>query len=449
MKRMKLLCRMLAILLCLTACLGACACASDSAVRAEAYKDLRDYINQSVGVGRGLTLLTDDSTDKQVFFYLKATKAVETEAGETVAETGDEPMHLAMLGLTGDGKVNYRVDIVLDPQTPNAMVWKWQYADRVLGQVRLIVETTLDPATFTGNDPMPFDNMEIVPPTETEAATEAATDPAEETTAVMLPGENETAPSVEGIIAGNEDADYARMDATKMTTFALRVMDEYCYYTIGHDLEDFGFTALAPEYRFDPNATTGTAAADLGDLLDPIAMTLSTGRLLPLSAVESDTSNDTSADTTVAPESTTVTDPVTETEPETQTETETEEDLGSAFSVARWSYAGRMTLLGMGMVFAVLGFLWAVLSVFKRIFYGKTPKEPRASKKAPEPTPAPVPTPAPAPVSPAADDPAIIVAITAAIAAMIESDPDLSAEFIDGFRVVSFKKKSGKTSWNQ
>ena len=30
----------------------------------------------------------------------------------------------------------------------------------------------------------------------------------------------------------------------------------------------------------------------------------------------------------------------------------------------------------------------------------------------------------------------------------IDSDPALSSQFAGGFRVVSFKKKNGKTSWN-
>ena len=43
---------------------------------------------------------------------------------------------------------------------------------------------------------------------------------------------------------------------------------------------------------------------------------------------------------------------------------------------------------------------------------------------------------------------AALDAITAAVAAYIDSDPALSSRFAGGFRVVSFKKKNGKTSWN-
>ncbi len=123
---------------------------------------------------------------------------------------------------------------------------------------------------------------------------------------------------------------------------------------------------------------------------------------------------------------------------------ETIEDLGPAFSGARVSYALRMTLLGMGMVFAVLALLWLILAIFKAALSGKSDK-PRKSPEAEKPAVTVVES-APTVV---ADDGATIAAITAAIAAMIESDPDLSAQFVGGFRVVSFKKKSGKTAWNR
>ena len=122
---------------------------------------------------------------------------------------------------------------------------------------------------------------------------------------------------------------------------------------------------------------------------------------------------------------------------------ETEEDLGSILSPARISYAIRMTVLGMGMVFSVLALLWLVLVIFKNALAEKPAKAKAEEASEPAPAPAPAVTPAPA-----GDDPAIIAAITAAIAATIDSDPALSQQFAGGFRVVSFKKKSGKTSWN-
>ncbi len=119
---------------------------------------------------------------------------------------------------------------------------------------------------------------------------------------------------------------------------------------------------------------------------------------------------------------------------------EAEEDLGGAFSPARLSMAGLMIVQGMGMVFLVLAILWIVLMIFKKVFY----KEPKTTtKKVEEPAPA-----APVAAAPANDD-ALVAAITAAVAAYIDSDPALSSQFAGGFRVVSFKKKNGKTSWNR
>ena len=118
---------------------------------------------------------------------------------------------------------------------------------------------------------------------------------------------------------------------------------------------------------------------------------------------------------------------------------EAEEDLGGAFSPARLSKAGLMIIQGMGMVFLVLAILWMVLLIFKKVFY----KDPNKQEKKEE-----APAEAPAPVAAPADDGALVAAITAAVAAYIDSDPALSSQFAGGFRVVSFKKKNGKTSWN-
>ncbi len=128
-----------------------------------------------------------------------------------------------------------------------------------------------------------------------------------------------------------------------------------------------------------------------------------------------------------------------------ETAPESEEDLGPAFSPARISYSLRMTLLGMGMVFAVLALLWLLLAIFAAIF-GEKHKNKKKDAAEPVPvTPDPVLTPTPASTDP---DPATVAAITAAVAAAIESDPALSEQFAGGFRVVSFRKKNGKSSWN-
>ena len=119
-------------------------------------------------------------------------------------------------------------------------------------------------------------------------------------------------------------------------------------------------------------------------------------------------------------------------------EAENEEDLGGAFSPARLSKAGLMILQGMGMVFLVLAILWLVLLIFKKVFYkgpAKEAKKPEPAKAEPS-APASV---ASAPAAPVTDDGALIAAITAAIAATIESDPALASQFAGGFRVVSFK----------
>ncbi len=131
--------------------------------------------------------------------------------------------------------------------------------------------------------------------------------------------------------------------------------------------------------------------------------------------------------------------------PKDAVEEEDDEDLGGAFSGDRLALAGLMIVMGMGMVFLVLAILWAVLAIFKKILYKDEIKAEKPKKTAPPVEAAPV-----APASPVAptDDAQLIAVITAAVAAAIESDEDLSAEFIGGFRVVSFQKKSGKTSWN-
>ncbi len=88
-------------------------------------------------------------------------------------------------------------------------------------------------------------------------------------------------------------------------------------------------------------------------------------------------------------------------------------------------------LLGMGVVFAVLIILWAVLSVFKLVFYKGEKATPAAPvQKAPvqaEPTL----------VQPHCDDAELVAAITAAIALVMDK-PQTS------FRVVSFKRTASK-----
>lgn len=104
-----------------------------------------------------------------------------------------------------------------------------------------------------------------------------------------------------------------------------------------------------------------------------------------------------------------------------------------------------LTVLALGMVtvFAVLAILWALLALFKVIFYHeKKPAEAKAPKTAPAPAPAPAPAATP---EPEIDNGALIAAITAAIAAYTADD----ASFAGGFRVVSFRRSANASPWNK
>ena len=116
------------------------------------------------------------------------------------------------------------------------------------------------------------------------------------------------------------------------------------------------------------------------------------------------------------------------------------QDMGGAFSAERLSLAGQMTLIGMGMIFAVLGLLWAVLAVFKLVF-----ARPKKEKK----TEASVVAPAvveEAVVEDVANDDELVAVITAAVAAyMAQEEPEIAS---NGFRVVSFRRTNGGKARN-
>lgn len=95
--------------------------------------------------------------------------------------------------------------------------------------------------------------------------------------------------------------------------------------------------------------------------------------------------------------------------------------------------------LGMVTVFVVLAILWAILALFKVIFYREN--KPEAAKAAP----APVAEEIFEPEESAEDDGALVAAITAAIAAYTAND----TSFASGFRVVSFKRSEHTSSWNR
>ena len=123
----------------------------------------------------------------------------------------------------------------------------------------------------------------------------------------------------------------------------------------------------------------------------------------------------------------------------------TVENLGGAFSPERLELAGQMTLLGMVMIFAVLGLLWCVLAIFQRIMTRDTAKPVEAPKAAP----APAPVAEAAPVAAVSNDDEVIAAvIAAAVAAYMADEGNTEAAYNGGFRVVSFRRVQGGKAWN-
>ena len=122
------------------------------------------------------------------------------------------------------------------------------------------------------------------------------------------------------------------------------------------------------------------------------------------------------------------------------------------FSGEAWLYALQMTLIGMGMIFAVLGILWGALAIFKLIFARnegekkvKATLESKAEKES-KPVTVEAPTAAPTPVATSASDAELIAVLTAAIAAY-EAEQGRCVSVGD-FRVVSYRRANGGRSWN-
>lgn len=120
------------------------------------------------------------------------------------------------------------------------------------------------------------------------------------------------------------------------------------------------------------------------------------------------------------------------------------------FSAEAFSYVGQMLLLGMGAVFAVLGILWCVLSVFKLVFSEK----PTVKKKMVKDNESEIHVSVPASehtaptyvIEPDDGTDQLVAVITAAIAAYrAAEEPELAGS---AFRVVSFKRVGGGRSWN-
>lgn len=112
------------------------------------------------------------------------------------------------------------------------------------------------------------------------------------------------------------------------------------------------------------------------------------------------------------------------------------------FSSEALAKAAEVTLLGMGMVFAVLSILWFALAIFKKIFAkdsdkGEAAKEPKVVEVSPAPV-----------IEKVADDGELIAVLTAAIAAYRSTEEGLTGESVNGFRVVSFKRATKGRAWN-
>jgi hypothetical protein len=122
----------------------------------------------------------------------------------------------------------------------------------------------------------------------------------------------------------------------------------------------------------------------------------------------------------------------------------------------RFEYAMQGTVTGMLMVFAVLGLLFGIVTL-SRVFLYDIPNKKKARLTPMKTENKVTDTPKKVPENviivhdtepPHADDGELVAVITAAIAAMIESNDDYKNEFAGGFRVVSFKR-STTGAWNR
>ena len=116
-----------------------------------------------------------------------------------------------------------------------------------------------------------------------------------------------------------------------------------------------------------------------------------------------------------------------------------------AFSPERLALAGKMTLLGMLMIFSVLSLLWVIIAIFSRIMENSASKP--VAVATPVPAPAPVQNTAPAVVE-SNDDETIAAVIAAAVAAYMSSEGYSKEVYNGGFRVVSFRRVEGGKAWN-
>lgn len=110
----------------------------------------------------------------------------------------------------------------------------------------------------------------------------------------------------------------------------------------------------------------------------------------------------------------------------------------------------KVSLLGMGAVFSVLAIIWIILSLFRLIF-----ARPKSAPKQPKVTVTEVKAPVSAnavqqPAAPAPSvDYSVIAAISAAVAAVLESECAANGTVYNGFRVVSVRRSDKGRSWTQ
>ena len=117
----------------------------------------------------------------------------------------------------------------------------------------------------------------------------------------------------------------------------------------------------------------------------------------------------------------------------------------------KFALCGRMILIGMGTVFLVLAVLWAVISVFGAVAKLKEKKERERIMEEVRNSPAPndagkrkADIPAP-PEEEEQEDTGVLIAV---ISAAIEAYRAAEGAPAGGYRVVSFRRKNTKKSWN-
>ena len=118
----------------------------------------------------------------------------------------------------------------------------------------------------------------------------------------------------------------------------------------------------------------------------------------------------------------------------------------------KFALCGRMILTGMGTVFLVLVILWGVIAIFGAAARLGERREKRRILEQAENSPAPGnlnPAPArdafPEPEEDAGEDPGVLIAV---ITAAVEAYRAAEGKPAGSYRVVSFRQKNTKKSWN-